>query len=86
MAVFSKPLASKSRYRVHILITIAVLLLSRSRLAALRKLGSVGPLRSDKATPEELKKAQQQLYVEEQDGSKTLLLPFQKRVSKVGKI
>lgn len=80
MPVLSKPLA---KYRVHFLVVVAVLLVSRSRLAAASRLAIVGPLLSDKASPEDLKKAQQQLYVEEKDGSKTLLLPFRKRVSKV---
>jgi ATP-binding cassette, subfamily D (ALD), peroxisomal long-chain fatty acid import protein len=83
MPVFSKPLIAK--YKVHILVATALLLVSRSRLAAVSRLGPVAPLLSDKATPEDLKKAQQQIYVEEKDGSKTLLLPFRKRVSKVDK-
>lgn len=81
MPVFSKPITAK--YRVHLLVAVAVLLVSRSRLADVSRLVTVGPLLSDKASPEDLKKAQQQIYVEEKDGSKTLLLPFRKRVSKV---
>jgi hypothetical protein len=64
MPVFSKPLTAK--YNVHILVAVAVLLVSRSRLAAVSRLVTVGPLLTDQASPEDLKKAQQQICIENQ--------------------
>jgi ATP-binding cassette subfamily D (ALD) long-chain fatty acid import protein len=83
MAVFSKPVNSKNRFHVPIFIVISVLLLARSRITPLARASRVNPLLSDKATEQQLKYARQQLYFNEQDGSKTLLLPFQGRVNKV---
>jgi ATP-binding cassette, subfamily D (ALD), peroxisomal long-chain fatty acid import protein len=83
MTVFSKPVVSRHNLKVPVLVTLALLVLARSRVTALAKLTQVGPLRSDSASPEELKKAKQQLYYDEPDGTKTVLLPFRGRVSKV---
>lgn len=83
MPLFSKPVVSKSRYRVHFLVALALLLLSRTRLSALPRLKRINPLLPDKAKPDEVKKARQQLYVDEQDGSKSLLVPFRNSISKV---
>jgi ATP-binding cassette subfamily D (ALD) long-chain fatty acid import protein len=52
-------------------------------LAAVSPLGTASPLLADQVSPKDLKKAQQQTYIEDKDGSKTLLLSFGKRVSKV---
>jgi ATP-binding cassette, subfamily D (ALD), peroxisomal long-chain fatty acid import protein len=83
MGVFSKPINSKNQLRVPILIAVSVLLLARSRITSLAPVSRVNPLLSDKATEQQLKDARQQLYFDEQDGSKTLLLPFRGRVNKV---
>lgn len=82
MAIFSKPLLSRQQTRVPILVALVVVILARSRLAAITELAKA-PLLSEKASPEALKQAQQQVYFDEEDGSKTLLIPFRGRVSKV---
>lgn len=81
MTVFSK-LSSRKDLRAPLLVALALVLFSRSRLTSLNKLFT-GPLRGDKATPETLKHAREQLYLDEKDGSKTLLLPFRQRIVKV---
>jgi ATP-binding cassette, subfamily D (ALD), peroxisomal long-chain fatty acid import protein len=80
------PINSKIQLRVPVLIAVSVLLLARSRLISLAQVSRVNPLLSDKATEQQLKDARQQLYFEERDGSKTLLLPFRGNVHKVGPI
>jgi ATP-binding cassette, subfamily D (ALD), peroxisomal long-chain fatty acid import protein len=83
MGVFSRPINSKNQLRVPILIAVSVILLARSRITSLAHVSRVNPLLSDKATEQQLKDARQQLYFDERDGSKTLLLPFRGRVNKV---
>ena len=79
-----KGLSPKSRRSL--LIAFFTLLLLRSRIAkipsaALSKLKHVAS-RPD-VTPEELAQALQQVYVDEPDGSKTLLVPYKGYISKV---
>ena len=74
-----------SRHRKSLLVSFVVLLLLRSRLYKLpqdviRKLNSGS---HPKLTPEELAQVLQQVYVDEKDGSKTLLVPYRDGVSKV---
>lgn len=83
MPLFSKPLESKQQLRIPLLIAASVILLARSRLPALVNVSRVNPLGPDKATEKDLKNARQQLYQDEKDGSKTLLLPFGGRVNKI---
>ena len=75
-----------TRHRKSLLISFIVLLLLRSRLLKLpqdviRKLS--GSASDHKLSPEELAQVLQQVYVEEKDGSKTLLVPNRDGVSKV---
>ncbi|KAG8802385.1 hypothetical protein FRC16_009759 [Serendipita sp. 398] len=82
MTIFSKPLGPRKQLRGPLLVALALLLLSRSRLGALN-LSKFGPLLNDKATPQELQQARKQLYFDEDNGSKTLLLPHRGRVARV---
>ncbi len=83
MPLFSKPFESKRELRVPLLVAASVILLARSRLPALVNLSRVNPLVPEKPTEQELKNARQQLYFDEKDGSKTLLLPFRGQITKV---
>ncbi|KAG8812581.1 hypothetical protein FRC17_001958 [Serendipita sp. 399] len=82
MTIFSKPLGSRKQLRGPLLIVLALVLLSRSRITALNPV-KFGPLLQDKATAQELQQARKQLYFDEDDGSKTLLLPYRGRVSRI---
>jgi ATP-binding cassette subfamily D (ALD) long-chain fatty acid import protein len=82
MAIFSKLVSSTRQKQIPIFIALAVVLLARSRLAGVAETVK-RPLRSEKASAEDLRKSRQQLYFDEPDKSKTLLLPFQNQVSKV---
>ncbi len=68
------------------LVALFTLLLLRGRIADLPK-GVLARLRSVAARPdvsqEELAQALQQVYIDEPDGSKTLLVPYKGRISKV---
>ena len=71
---------------ISILVAFFTLLLLRSRISripqdVLSKLKTVAS-RPD-VTPEELSQALQQVYVDEADGSKTLLVPYKGHISKV---
>lgn len=72
--------------RSSILVALFTLLLLRGRIADLPK-GILARLRSVAARPEvsqeELAQALQQVYIDEPDGSKTLLVPYKGRISKV---
>ncbi|KAJ3519840.1 hypothetical protein NM688_g9243 [Phlebia brevispora] len=75
-----------ARHRKPIALSLAVLLLLRSSLLklpkdAIRQL--VNGSSNNKLSPEELAQALQQVYVDEGDGSKTLLVPYREGVSKV---
>lgn len=85
MAVLSKPMSLQQQTRIPALIVLAIILVARRRILDLSKLAlSRRPqLQAPKATPEELKEAIKQLYVDEEDGSRTILVPFRDRVSKV---
>jgi len=83
MALFSKPINSKTQLRVPVLILVSLLLLARSRVASLVPISRVNPLSSEKPTEQQLKDARQQLYFEE-GNRKTLLLPFRGNIIKVG--
>ena len=85
MAVLSKPMPLQQQIRIPALIALAIILVARRRILEVSKLAlSRRPqLQAPKATPEELKEAIKQLYVDEADGSKTILVPFRDRVSKV---
>lgn len=69
------------------LLLLATLLVLRSKLLKLPNLASSKNILlkaySHRPTKEETEQAQQQLYFDEADGSKTLLIPTQSRVSKV---
>ncbi|KAF8660753.1 hypothetical protein AX16_001548 [Volvariella volvacea WC 439] len=85
MAVLSKPVRPLSP-RSTIILSLATLLLLRGQLgrgalAVVKRLTAVS--RGNRATPEELAEALQQVYVDEKDGSKTLLVPYSDRISKV---
>ncbi|KAK7683183.1 hypothetical protein QCA50_013856 [Cerrena zonata] len=68
------------------LVLLAVLLILRSRVLSLPK-DTVEKLKTvaskPKLSPEQLSEALQQVYVNESDGSKTLLVPYRDSVSKV---
>jgi ATP-binding cassette, subfamily D (ALD), peroxisomal long-chain fatty acid import protein len=85
MAVLSKPASFQQQARIPALIALAIILFARGRILDLSKLAiSRRPhLQTPKATPEELQEAIKQLYIDEADGSKTILVPFRDRVSKV---
>jgi ATP-binding cassette subfamily D (ALD) long-chain fatty acid import protein len=85
MAVLSKPASFQQQTRIPALIALAILLVARRRILEFSKLAlSRRPqLQAPKATPEELQDAINQLCVDEADGSKTILVPFRDRVSKV---
>ncbi|EGO29364.1 hypothetical protein SERLADRAFT_445189 [Serpula lacrymans var. lacrymans S7.9] len=86
MAVLSKPVhpnvqlllenyASAGSPRTRLLVLLATLLILRGRIVS-------GPIdvtkvpRGKRASPEELADALQQVYIQEKDGSKTLLVPY----------
>ncbi|KAI0317948.1 ABC transporter transmembrane region 2-domain-containing protein [Amylostereum chailletii] len=78
-------MAVQSRLRPP-LVALAVLLLLRSRLLStprdvLKKLGAPGF--RETLTKEELQKALQQVYRENEDGSRTLLVPYRTKISEV---
>jgi len=85
MAVFSKPASFQQQARIPALIALAIILIARSQILDLSKqaLSRRPQLQAPKATPEELQEAINQLYLDEADGSKTILVPFRDRVSKV---
>lgn len=85
MTVLSKPTSFQQQTQIPALIALAILLVARRRILDLSKLAlSRRPqLQAPKATPEELKEAIKQLYVDEEDGSRAVLVPFRDRVSKV---
>lgn len=73
-------------HRKSLIFTLSIILLLRSRLLKLpqdvaRKITNARA--QNKLTPEELALALQQVYVEEPDGSKSLLVPYREGVSKV---
>lgn len=86
------PVPSKLRQRP-IILAFLVLLLLRSRAFSLSadaiqlirsKVRNVTALKiRRKLSQEELAKVLQQVYVDEEDGSKTLLVPYRERVIKV---
>lgn len=83
MAIFSKPVPRSPL----VVVVVAVVLLLRSRLISLpkqtlRKLSTV--TLSERLSKQELADALQQVYLREEDGSKTLLIPYRDRLSKVG--
>jgi ATP-binding cassette, subfamily D (ALD), peroxisomal long-chain fatty acid import protein len=69
MAVFSKPF-----------LVVALVLLLRSRLISL----PLKKLSTARLSQKQLADVLQQVYVKNEDGSKTLLIPYRDRVSKVG--
>lgn len=81
MAVLSKPASFQQQARIPALVALAIILVARGRLFDL--LSRRPQLQAPRATPEELQEATKELYVDEADGSKTLLVPFRDRVSKV---
>jgi len=94
-AILPHPLpVSSSLNRRPIILAFFVLLLLRSRAVTLSKdaltslRNSITNLTSIRAkkrklTPDELAKVLQQVYIDEPDGSKTLLVPYRERVVKV---
>lgn len=65
---------------------LATVLLLRSRLVSVPKdalLALKSVAGESRLSKEELDKAQQQLYVKNEDGSQSLLVPYRGRVSKV---
>jgi ATP-binding cassette subfamily D (ALD) long-chain fatty acid import protein len=77
MSVLSKPLPTPSRKQL--LILLASILLLRSSFVSgpkyvLSKLKVAA--RGNRLTPQELLEALQQVFVKEEDGSKTLLVPY----------
>lgn len=95
MATFSKPLFSKPlpfpeklRQRP-IILAFFIFLLLRSRTVGLTQdvIKSIRERatfqRRRKLSEEELAKVMQQVYVDEEDGSQTLLVPYRERVIKV---
>ena len=68
------------------LVLLATILILRSRLLSLPK-ETIEKLRTvtykQKLSPDELSQALQQVYVNEPDGSKTLLVPYKESVSQV---
>lgn len=88
MANLSKPFRSlPPSSRAPLIVLLATILLLRSRLIsipkdALAKLKSVA--QGKRLSQEELVEALKQIYVNEDDGSKTLLVPYRDSVSKVG--
>ncbi|KAF4616465.1 hypothetical protein D9613_008752 [Agrocybe pediades] len=99
MAIFSKPIFPNHPLPVPsrltqrpVVLAFLVLLLLRSRTLNLSKDALIALHQSTqylkrprpkKLNPEELAKVLQQVYVEEEDGSKTLLVPYRERVVKV---
>jgi ATP-binding cassette subfamily D (ALD) long-chain fatty acid import protein len=89
MANFSKPLLESLKApgsRKPLIVILATVLLLRSRLLslpkkALSKLPTV--LGEQRLSQQELADALQQVYVKEEDGSKTILVPYRDRISKV---
>lgn len=87
MAIFSKPLpVLTAQQRTPLLVVLATVLLLRSRLVSVPK-NALLALKSvagqGRLSKEELDKAQQQLYVKNEDGTTSLLVPYRGRVSKV---
>ncbi|TFK89661.1 hypothetical protein K466DRAFT_584399 [Polyporus arcularius HHB13444] len=74
------------RARRSLLVAVFTFLLLRGRIASIPKIVlsklKIVAVRSD-VTQEELAQALQQVYVDEPDGSKTLLIPYQGSISKV---
>lgn len=84
MAIFSKPLNPNSRRSL--LVLLATILILRGRVISASKVIASqlkGATRRKYATTEELEQALQQVYVKEDDGSQTLLVPHGGVVSKV---
>lgn len=76
----SPSLDALRRHRVPLVVVLATLVLLRNRAFKRKKDHS---MHADRLSPEDLAKAVQQLYVDEPDGSRSLLVPFRGRVSKV---
>ncbi len=74
------------RTRRSLLVAVFTFLLLRGRIASIPK-NVLSKLKTvavrDDVTQEELAQALQQVYVDEPDGSKTLLIPYQGSISKV---
>ncbi|KAF9465113.1 ABC transporter transmembrane region 2-domain-containing protein [Collybia nuda] len=89
MANFSKPLLESLKAhgsRKQLIVIVATALLLRSRLLSLPKevLAKLSKVSGGKRlSPQELADALQQVYVTEKDGSKTVLVPYRDRISKV---
>jgi len=82
MAAMSKPLKQVLLERKAPILTLAaILVLLRSRLIS-KRLPSLDIGRPHTLSTQELEDAQQQLYHEEEDGSKTLIVPFRGNVAK----
>ncbi|KAJ7048582.1 ABC transporter transmembrane region 2-domain-containing protein [Mycena amicta] len=65
--------------RKHAMVVVASLLLLRGRILALK----LPQLRAPKLTPQQLADALQQVYVEDDSGVKTVLVPYRDRLSKL---
>ena len=78
--------STATRHRRPLLLCAVVLLLLRSRLLKIPQEVVTGLLNKGavrKLSQEELAQALQQVYVDEADGSKSLLVPYREGVSKV---
>lgn len=65
-----------SKRQQQVLLVVAAAAVLRSQFTLKRR-------RQEEATPAELAKAQQQLYVNKADGSKDILVPFRRAISRV---
>lgn len=86
MAIFSKPLSPHSRHSL--LLLLATVLLLRRRLLSAPKDVALQLRRAtgkERASAEEVEQALQQVYVQEKDGSQTLLVPHRGVISKVSR-
>ncbi|TFK39278.1 ABC transporter transmembrane region 2-domain-containing protein [Crucibulum laeve] len=89
MAIFSKPLPAGSRKPL--IVIIVALLILRSRLLKLPRAAldtvaaraNLSGANGKKLSPEELNKVLQEVYTTEEDGSRTLLVPYRDRVEKI---
>ncbi|KAG8965115.1 hypothetical protein FRC03_000921 [Tulasnella sp. 419] len=79
MAISLSPRHMHPSAQKSLLVLVATLVLIRGRLSS----KILSSLDKQRASESDLDQAQQQLYYEEQDGSRTLLVPFQGRISKV---
>ena len=91
MAAFSKPLfdlLKQPKHRRPAFVLLATILLLRSRIlhlpGALKRIPvTLNQKFNGKLSQEEMEVALQQVYEKQEDGSKTLLVPYRNRVSKV---